>query len=79
MRWYTDIDDFAQGTCKLADRHKNDKMMPVLLEVDDLVAPFGLCTERNINGVKCLVFSGTTFSMKNISKEKQKEQIKANK
>ena len=76
MRYYTDIADFARGCKKLAKEHKTNKMMPVLLEVGDVLAPFGICTEQTVNGVECLVFSGYHGSLKNITPEKRAEQIK---
>lgn len=39
MRYYTDIEDFKNGVAELAKIHKDDKMMPVLLEVDGVKAP----------------------------------------
>jgi len=52
VRHYTDIDDFANGVKKLKDMHKRYPMMPVLLQVDGIIAPFGICMEQNVNGVK---------------------------
>lgn len=79
MRHYTDIEDFKNGVAKLAKIHKDDKMMPVLLEVDGVKAPFGICTEQDVDGVKCLVFTGVSSCMRNITVEKQKEQISTEK
>ena len=75
MRDYTDIEDFKSGVAKLAAQNSGYKMMPVVLEVNNSLAPFGICTKRTINGVECLVFSGTSRSLKNISEENRKEQI----
>lgn len=78
MRHYTDIDDFANGVKKLKDMHKRYPMMPVLLQVDGIIAPFGICMEQNVNGVKCLVFTGYSSCMDNVSVAKRKEQIRTN-
>lgn len=76
MRYYTDIEDFARGCEKLAKNHKSNKMMPVLLEVDGIKAPFGICTEQTVNGVACLVFTGYSTLMKNITPANRAEQIR---
>lgn len=75
MRYFTDIDDFNEGVAKLAKSHKGTKMMPVVLCVDGVMAPFGICSEEDVGGVQCLVFKGVSSSIKNITPETRKIQM----
>lgn len=77
MRSYTDLQDFKNGIGKIASMHKKDLMMPVILEVDGHMAPFGICLEKDVNGVSCIVLTGTSTSLSHISKKSQDEQIAA--
>lgn len=76
MRYYTDLQDFAKGCAKLAKMYKDVKHMPIILEVDGVQAPFGIHLNTFVNGVDSIVFCGTTSSMKNVTPETRKKQIK---
>lgn len=81
MKNYTDIDDFAKGVAKLNSssyrrgRGGIRKGMPVLLEVDGNLAPFGLALQKTVNGVDCVVLTGCSSLMDNVTPEKRLEQI----
>lgn len=75
MRYYTELQDFAEGINKLAKIYEKEKHMPVILEVDGVKAPFGIHFETNINGVNSIVFTGVSSSIKYITQENRKKQI----
>ena len=82
MKNYTDLDGFASGVRKLNRLCRKTlgadwEQMPVLMEVDGRIAPFGLALQKNVEGVECVVLTGSSSSMREVSQEKRAEQVES--
>jgi len=82
MKHYTDLDDFASGVGKLNRLYRKTlgadwEQMPVLMEVDGRIAPFGLALQKNVDGVECIVLTGSSSAMWEVSPAKRAEQVES--